>query len=100
MQGGYWLVLAFFFGLSAGAIGKIKGSSFFIWFLIGFCLPLLGTIAAVLYRYERHELRRRCEECGTVLPITDQVCKHCGADQQLPDEVYVPRSLAGRTPAG
>ena len=24
------------------SIGKIKGSSFFIWFLVGFCLPLLG----------------------------------------------------------
>ena len=51
----------FFFGLSAGVIGKIKGSSFFIWFLIGFCLPVIGTIAALLYRWEREELRRRCD---------------------------------------
>ena len=29
--------MLFFFGLSAGAIGKIKGSSFFLWFLVGFC---------------------------------------------------------------
>jgi hypothetical protein len=42
-------VLAFFFGLSAGTIGKIKGSSFFIWFLIGLVLPGLGTLAALLY---------------------------------------------------
>ena len=40
--------LAFFFGLSAGSIGKIKGSSFLIWFLVGLVLPLLGTLAAIL----------------------------------------------------
>ena len=100
MAGGYWLVLMFFFGLSAGIIGKIKGSSFFLWFLIGAIVPVLGTFAAMLYRYERHELRRRCVECGYVLPITDQVCKRCGADQDMPDEVYVPRGLPGRTTAG
>jgi hypothetical protein len=49
-----WLVLIFFFGLSAAVIGKIKGSSFFIWFLVGAGLPLLGTIGALLYRFERN----------------------------------------------
>jgi len=96
VEGGYWLVLMFFFGLSAGIIGKIKGSSFFIWFLVGACLPVFGTLAAVFYRYERHELRRHCEECGAVLPITDQVCRRCGADQDMPEEVYLPTSLARR----
>ena len=100
MEGGYWLVLMFFFGLSAGAIGKIKGSSFFIWFLIGACLPVIGTLAACFYRYERHELRRRCEECGTVMPITDQVCKRCGSDQEMPEEVFVPQGIAGRQVPG
>ena len=47
-------------------IGKLKGSSFFIWFLIGFVLPLLGTLAAVLYRSERDEPLRECPECGNV----------------------------------
>ena len=84
-----WLVLMFFFGLSAGAIGKIKGSSFFIWFLIGAALPLIGTIAAVLYRFERNEPRRRCDECGFLMPISAQVCRRCGADQEYPREVYV-----------
>src|SRR3954469_3754591 len=84
-----FLVLMFFFGLSAGAIGKIKGSSFFVWFLIGFALPLIGTIAAVLYRFEQKEPRRRCDECGFVMPVTSQVCRRCGADQEYPREVYV-----------
>ena len=84
-----FLVLMFFCGLSAGVIGKIKGSSFFIWFLIGFALPLIGTIAAVLYRFEQSEPRRRCDECGFVMPITSQVCRRCGRDQEYPREVFV-----------
>ena len=84
-----WLVLMFFCGLSAGIIGKIKGSSFFIWFLIGAVLPILGTLAALFYRFERDEPRRRCDECGFLMPITSQVCRRCGADQEYPSEIYV-----------
>jgi hypothetical protein len=84
-----FLVLMFFFGLSAGVIGKIKGSSFFVWFLIGFALPLLGTIAAIFYRFEQREPRRRCDECGFMMPVTSQVCRRCGADQEYPDQIYV-----------
>jgi hypothetical protein len=86
-----FLVIAFFCGLSAGVIGKIKGSSFVIWFLIGFGLPLLGTLAALLYRWERYEPRRRCEECGAVVPLHDQVCMRCGRDLEWPEEALAPR---------
>jgi hypothetical protein len=86
-----YLVLVFFCGLSAGTIGKIKGSSFVIWFLVGTVLPLIGTIAAVLYRSEREELRRRCEECGNVVALADQVCMRCGRDLDWPDEALAPR---------
>jgi hypothetical protein len=79
-----YVVLAFFFGLSAGTIGKIKGSSFWLWFLIGLCLPLLGTIAAILSRWERAEPLRRCPECGRVVPLHDQVCMRCGTDLDFP----------------
>jgi hypothetical protein len=84
-----WLVLMFFCGLSAAVIGKIKGSSFFIWFLVGGGLPVLGTLAALFYRFERDEPRRECDECGRIMPITDQVCRRCGADQELPQRVLV-----------
>ena len=53
------LPILFFFGLSAGAIGKIKGGSFFLWFLLGFALPFIGTLVALLYRNERAVPRRR-----------------------------------------
>ena len=73
-------MVLFFFGLSAGTIGKIKGSSFFIWFLIGLVLLLLGTIAALLYRFEQNEPRRECPECGRIQPAYVQVCTGCGRD--------------------
>jgi hypothetical protein len=84
-----YLVIAFFFGLSAGAIGKIKGSSFVLWFLVGAVLPVFGTLAAIFYRFERNEPRRECDECGRIMPVTDQVCRRCGADQGLPERLLV-----------
>ena len=86
-----YLVLAFFFGLAAGVVGKIKGSSFFLWFLIGAVLPIIGLIAAIVSRWESAELRRRCEECGAVVNLSDQVCKRCGRDLDFPEEAIVPR---------
>ncbi len=80
-----YAVLAFFCGLSAATIGKLKGSSFFIWFLIGLVLPLLGTLAALFYRSERDEPLRQCPECGNVVPLHDQVCMRCGRDLDWPE---------------
>ena len=74
------VVVLFFFGLSAGAVGKIKGSSFWIWFLVGLVLPGIGTLAAVLFRFEGKEPRRACPECGRVEPQYVQVCPGCGRD--------------------
>jgi len=81
-----FLVILFFFGLSAGTVAKIKGGSFFLWFLVGFCLPFFGTLAALLTRNERREPRRECEECGNVVAIHDQVCNRCGADLEFPTQ--------------
>ena len=41
-------------------------------------------------RDERREPRRRCPECGFVLPVSDQVCKRCGRDLDFPDELAEP----------
>lgn len=81
-----FLLILFFFGLSAGTIGKIKGSSFVLWFLIGFCLPFFGTMAALLSRHERDVTLRRCPECTNLQPLHNQVCTRCGADLSFPDE--------------
>lgn len=81
-----FLVVLFFCGLSAGFVAKIKGNSLVLWFVIGFCLPLLGTLVALLYRSEREEARRLCPECGNVMALYEQVCMRCGADVDFPDE--------------
>ena len=79
-----FLTILFFFGLAAGVVAKIKGKSFFLWFLSGFCLPFVGVLAAVLNRSERTEPRRVCEECGNVVQLHNQVCMRCGRDLDLP----------------
>jgi hypothetical protein len=84
------LVIAFFFGLATAVVGKIKGSSFLIWFLVGFCLPILGLIGAILYRWERHEPVRACPRCAAKLKISDQVCMSCGEDLDWPEQVATP----------
>jgi ribosomal protein L40E len=80
-----YVVIAICFGLSAGTIGKIKGSSFVIWFMVGLVVPFFGTLAAVLYRNEREVAKRACPECGNVVPIHDQVCRRCGRDLEFPE---------------
>jgi rRNA maturation endonuclease Nob1 len=42
-------------------------------------------------RRERDEPRRRCPECGNVVPISDQVCMRCGHDLDFPDEAVPAR---------
>jgi hypothetical protein len=87
-----YLVIAFCFGLAGGIVGKIKGSSFFLWFLISAVVPVLGLIAAIAYRFERDELRRECPRCGRVTKIYDALCTRCGAELEYPDEAIAPES--------
>lgn len=82
--GAPYLVIALSFGLAAGIIGRAKGSSFAIWFLVGAIIPVFGLIAAILYRSERQEPKRRCTTCGKELELYVQVCPRCGADLYLP----------------
>jgi hypothetical protein len=86
-----YVVLIFFCGLSAGIIGKLKGSSFWIWFAVGLVLPVIGSVAAALYRNERREPGRQCPECGKLQPLYVQVCTRCGRDLEWPDEVIAAR---------
>jgi ribosomal protein S27AE len=93
-----YVVICVFFGLAGGVVGRLKGSSFFLWFAIAAVLPFIGLLAAVLYRTERDELRRQCPRCGRVLKLYDQVCTRCGTDLDFPDTAIVPESAVG-TPA-
>ena len=74
------------FGLSTGLVGRIKGSSFFLWALIGAVLPVIGLLAALLYRYERYEPHRACPGCGKIVPLHDALCTRCGTELSFPEE--------------
>ena len=89
-----YLVLAFSFALAGGLVGKLKGSSFFIWFLISGVLPVIGLIAALLYRSEHDEVRRQCPSCGRLVKLHDAVCMRCGAELDFPDIAIEPESAA------
>ena len=91
-----YLVICFFFGLSGGLVGRIKGSSFFIWFLISAIVPFLGLLAALLYRNDRDELRRQCPTCGKVIKLHDAVCTRCGTDLDFPEVAIEAESAALR----
>jgi hypothetical protein len=85
MQGLGLLVILFFFGLAGGLIGRKKGSSFFVWFLVSFSIPFLGLLCAVCYRWEDRELRRQCPSCRRVVKLYDAVCVNCGYELEFPE---------------
>ena len=89
-----YLIICLFFGLAGGFVGRMKGSSFVLWFLISGLIPVLGLLAAVLYRHETDEVRRQCPRCGKVVKLYDQVCMRCGFDMDFPDEAIEPESVA------
>jgi len=89
MAGAPYVLIALLFGLATGFVARGKGSSFFIWFLIGTVLPLFGLIAAVLYRSEHAEPERRCPNCNKIVKLHVQICPRCGAELYLPDPAEV-----------
>jgi DNA-directed RNA polymerase subunit RPC12/RpoP len=89
-----YVVIALGFAFAGGIVGKLKGSSFFLWFLISGVLPFIGLIAALLYRSDRDELRRQCPSCGSIVMLHDAVCTRCGAELEYPDVVLAPESAS------
>jgi hypothetical protein len=87
-----YLVVAFSFALSGGLVGRAKGSSFVVWFLISGALPVLGLAAALLYRSERDELRRQCPGCGKIVKLHDALCTRCGTELEFPEMAIEPES--------
>jgi hypothetical protein len=93
-----YVVIAFCFGLSGGIVGKLKGSSFMLWFLISGVVPFFGLLAAIAYRFERDEFRRQCPNCGRATKIYDALCTRCGTELEFPDVAVAPESWE-RTPS-
>jgi hypothetical protein len=85
MAGMGYVVICLFFGLAGGVVGRIKGSSFVLWFLISGLIPILGLLTAICYRWDDRELRRRCPGCGRVVKLHDAICTRCGAELEFPE---------------
>ncbi len=79
-----YLFIAFSFGLATAIIGRSKGSSFWLWLIIGTVVPMIGLVAVILFRSEKAEPERRCPTCGKTLKLYVQVCPRCGTDLYLP----------------
>ena len=92
-----YLTICFFFGLAGGVVGRVKGSSFLLWFVISAIVPVLGLAAAVLYRTDTDELRRVCPGCGKVVKLHDALCTRCGTELEFPDVAIEPESASFRS---
>jgi hypothetical protein len=97
MAGGAYVVIALSFALAGGFVGRLKGSSFWIWFVVSGLIPVIGLLTAVVYRSERDELRRQCPTCGRVCKLYDALCVRCGTELEFPERAIAPESAA---PAG
>lgn len=108
MAGASYVVICIGFGVAGGVVGRIKGSSFVLWFLISGLVPMIGLLAAICYRWEDRELRRQCPECGRVVKLYDAICTRCGTELEYPEvaiaseaavrERSAARSVAPRQP--
>ena len=90
MAGLPYVIVAVSFGIATGVIGRSKGSSFFIWLLIGTVLPIIGLVAVILFQEDSDEPERRCPTCNKVLKLYVQVCPRCGTDLYLPEDLSDP----------
>jgi hypothetical protein len=98
MAGFGYVMICLAFGVAGGIVGRMKGSSFLLWFLISALVPVLGLITAVCYRWEDRELRRQCPRCGRVVKLYDAKCMRCGHELEFP-EAALPSEAAVRSPA-
>ena len=86
-----YITIALSFAIAGGLVGRMKGSSFFLWFLISGLVPFIGLAAALLYRYESEEPERPCPRCGKVVKLHDALCTRCGEELEFPDQAALAR---------
>jgi len=84
VTGWQFIVILFWFGLIGGFVGRSKGGSFALWFLVSFCMPVIGLLTAIVARPENRELRRQCPGCGKVVKLHDALCTRCGTELEFP----------------
>jgi hypothetical protein len=89
-----YVTIALAFGIAGGLVGRIKGSSFFLWFLISAVVPVIGLAAALLYRYDTDEPARRCPRCQKMVKLHDAICMRCGQELEFPEVDSAPPAAA------
>jgi len=94
MAGAAYVVICLFFGLAGGIVGRMKGSSFLLWFAISAVIPFLGLLTAIFYRWEDRELRRQCPTCGRLVKLADAKCMRCGEELEFPEVAIVSEATA------
>jgi hypothetical protein len=94
------IFILFCFGMAGGIVARIKGGSFTMWFLVSFSVPFIGLLTAVLYRYDREELRRQCPQCQAIVKLHDAVCMHCGEELEFPRVAIAPAARIVRAAPG
>jgi hypothetical protein len=99
MAGMGLIVIMACFGVAGGIVGKIKGSSFFLWFMISGLIPFIGLITAICYRFDNQELRRQCPRCGKIVKLHDAVCMRCGEELEFPEVAIAPEAAVRERPA-
>jgi hypothetical protein len=91
-----YVLICLFFGMAGGVVGRMKGSSFWLWFLISALIPFFGLLTAVFYRWEDRELRSRCLGCGHVVKLHDAKCMRCGAELEFPETALPSEAMMRR----
>lgn len=74
------------FAFAGGFVGRSKGSSFWVWFLISGVVPVIGLLTACVYPHETEVPLRRCPGCGRSRRIYDAICTICGTELEYPDD--------------
>jgi hypothetical protein len=93
-----YIAIAVCFGIAGGVVGRIKGSSFVLWFLISAIVPIFGLLTALAYRFDRDEPRRQCPKCGRITMAHDALCTRCGEELEYPEQLLAPASTQRAAP--
>ena len=87
-----YVVIAVCFGLAGGIVGKIKGSSFLLWFLISAIVPVLRPDGGDRLPLRARRAAPALPRCGRVTKIYDAVCMRCGTELEYPEVAIAPES--------
>jgi ribosomal protein L32 len=95
-----YVSIAVGFAFAGGFVGRSKGSSFWVWFMISGIVPVIGLITVIAYRHETEIALRRCPGCGRSRRVHDAICTSCGTELEYPaDEEIIEPTPELRVPA-